>query len=182
MRAEIVEALGVPVRQEDFAELVGVSQTRVSQMLAEHVLEDGGTGLQWLLSYTKRLRDQAAGRDADGVLSRERAALSREQRIGQEIKNRIALGEYAPIGLLSDVLATASSSVVDRFDSLRGQMRKACPDLPAEALDTVERILTSARNEWIRSTAELIDAGLAEIPEEPAEDPAESDLNDQVDA
>lgn len=160
MRVELEAVLGVPLSQEDFAALIGVSQQRVSQMLAEQLLDEGGTGLQWLQSYCKRLRDQAAGRDADGILSKERAALSRSQRLGQDIKNSIAQGEWAPIGLLGDVLALASAAVVDRFDALPGQLRKACPDLPAEARDTIGKTIASARNEWIRSTADLVDRQL----------------------
>lgn len=50
----------------------------------------------------------------------------------------------------------ASSAVVDRFDQLEGAMRKACPDLPDEAKTTVQQVIASARNEWIRSTSTLV--------------------------
>jgi hypothetical protein len=59
----------------------------------------------------------------------------------------------------------AASAVVDRFDQLEGQLRKACPDLPDEAKTTVQTVIAAARNEWIRSTerlvTEAIDAMLA---------------------
>lgn len=113
-----------------------------------------------VLAYCERLRDQAAGRLGDEVggldLVQERAALAREQRIGQAMKNAIARSEYAPIGALADVLGMASSAVVDRFDQLEGSLRKACPDLPEEARATVMQVIASARNEWIRSTARLV--------------------------
>jgi hypothetical protein len=50
----------------------------------------------------------------------------------------------------------ASSAVVDRFDQLEGALRKACPDLPDEAKTTVQQVIASARNEWIRSTSTLV--------------------------
>lgn len=114
-----------------------------------------------LVSYCERLREQAAGRLGDGGtggldLVQERAALAREQRIGQAMKNAIARGDYAPIGALADVLGMASSAVVDRIDQLDGSLRKACPDLPEDARATVLQVIASARNEWIRSTAKLV--------------------------
>lgn len=90
----------------------------------------------------------------------ERAALAREQREGQAIKNAVARKEYAPIGLLADVLGMASSAVVDRFDQLEGTLKKACPDLPDEAKTTVQQVIAEARNEWVRSTAKLVDDSL----------------------
>ena len=102
----------------------------------------------------------------------ERAALARSQRIAQDLKNDIARGEYAPIGLLTDVLATASAAVVDRFEQLEGALRKACPDLPDAARSTVMTVIASARNEWIRSTAQLVDRSLDEQLAEQADDDA----------
>jgi phage terminase Nu1 subunit (DNA packaging protein) len=89
-------------------------------------------------------------------LVQERAALAREQRHGIELKNAVARGEFAPIALLSEVLATASMSVVERFEQLPGALKKTCPDLPEAARDQVMGLLANARNEWVRSTAELV--------------------------
>ena len=63
--------------------------------------------------------------------------------------------EFAPITLLSEVLATASQSVVERFEQLPGQLKKSCPDLPDAARDVVMVALASARNEWVRATSAL---------------------------
>ena len=145
--------------QAAFGELVGIAQPSVSTLMTEGKLPSAGTLRELLLAYCQRLRDQAAGRMGENTtldLVQERAALAREQREGQAIKNAVARREYAPIGLLSDVLALASSAVVDRFDQLEGAMRKACPDLPDEAKTTVQQVIASARNEWIRSTATLV--------------------------
>ena len=145
--------------QAAFGELVGIAQPSVSTLMTEGKLPSSGTLRELLLAYCQRLRDQAAGRLGDTMgldLVQERAALAREQREGQAIKNAVARRECAPIGLLSDVLALASSAVVDRFDQLEGAMRKACPDLPDEAKTTVQQVIASARNEWIRSTSTLV--------------------------
>ncbi len=145
--------------QAGFGELVGISQPTVSSLVADGKLPSTGTLRELLLAYCQRLRAQAAGRMGENTtldLVQERAALAREQREGQAIKNAVARREYAPIGLLSDVLGMASSAVVDRFDQLEGAMRKACPDLPDEAKDVIQRVIASARNEWIRATSTLV--------------------------
>ncbi|MFT3816036.1 MAG: hypothetical protein QM750_00150 [Rubrivivax sp.] len=152
--------------QTEFGSIIGVSQQRVSQMIADGLLSAGGTLGEWILAYCERLRDQAAGRmgDSGGLdLVQERAALAREQRIGQAMKNAQVSGEWAPIGLLADVLSAASSGVVDRFEQLDGALSKACPDLPEAARTVLQTVIASARNEWIRATASLVTARLDEL-------------------
>lgn len=149
--------------QAAFGELVGIAQPSVSTLMTEGKLPSSGTLRELLLAYCQRLRDQAAGRLGDTMgldLVQERAALAREQREGQAIKNAVARREFAPVGLLADVLGMAASAVVDRFDQLEGALRKACPDLPDDAKTTVQSVIAAARNEWIRSTERLVTDGL----------------------
>ena len=171
--------LAAPATQSDVAMVVGVSQQAISALVTEGKLQGDGTLGEVLQAYCQRLRLQAAGRMGDEVggldLVQERAALAREQREGQAIKNAVARKEFAPVGLLADVLGMAASAVVDRFDQLEGALRKACPDLPDDAKTTVQSVIAAARNEWIRSTerlvTEAIDAMLAAQDEDdtPAE-------------
>ena len=64
-------------------------------------------------------------------------------------------------------MGLAASAVVDRIDQLEGALRKSCPDLPDEALQTVLTVIASARNEWIRATAKLaIDALEPQTPDD----------------
>lgn len=152
--------LSAPATQSALGGVVGVTQQAISSMVQAGALPASGTLGDLLLAYCERLREQAAGRlgSEDGGLDlvQERAALARSQRISQDMKNDIARGEYAPVGLLADVLGMASSAVVDRFDLLEGALRKACPTLPDDAKTTVMQVVASARNEWIRSTTKLI--------------------------
>ena len=163
MRA--VEALDRQGAQSELAELIGVSEGRVSQIMSDGIVERGQPLAQQLRQYCAWLREVAAGRQSEEMggldLVQERAALAREQRHGIEIKNAVARGEYAPIGLLSEVLATASQSVVERFDQLPAALRKTCPDLPEAARDQVMSLLANARNEWVRATADLVAKNLA---------------------
>jgi phage terminase Nu1 subunit (DNA packaging protein) len=152
------------VSQAEFAAMIGVSEARVSQLLSEGFIPRGGTAAEWLIAYCERLRDQAAGRmgsDVGGLdLVQERAALARSQREAQDIKNAVARGDFAPIGLLADVLAAAAAGVVDRFEQLDSALKKACPDLPEQARTVLQQVIASARNEWIRATASLVVAHL----------------------
>ncbi len=161
--------------------MVGVSQQAVSDMVSRGVLENGAPLRQWLLAYCGRLREQAAGRigsESGGLdLAQERAALARSQRTGIDIKNAVLRGEYAAVGLLGEVLASASQAVAERFDHLPGQLRKACPDLPPAAVDQVMTAIASARNEWVRSTVALVGASLT--PGDDDEDPALVDVDDE---
>jgi len=155
--------------QADFAELVDISEARMSQLTAEGAFIPGQSALTWIRSYCDRLREAASGRDADGTLVKERAALAREQRIGQAIKNAAAQGEFAPIGLLTDILGLASSAVAERMDGLIPRLKLAWPDMPERARALIENEIATARNEWARATAELSSAKLDELAQ--ASDP-----------
>lgn len=158
--------MGQQATQTALADLVGVTQPTISILISEGKLPPSGTLGELLLAYCQRLRAQAAGRIGEGLgldLVQERAALAREQRIGYEMKNAINRGDYAPVGLLADVLGTAASAIVDRLDHLEGALAKTCPDLPQEARDTIFSVLADARNEWVRSTAKLVDAAVGEM-------------------
>lgn len=149
-------------KQVMLARLVGVDPSAISHAVADGRLPAGGTLGEALLAYCHRLREQAAGRlgaEPGGLdLATERAALARAQREGIEIKNAVLRGEYAPTQLLGEVLATASQAVAERFDHLPNRVRRACPDLPPQAVDTVLAVIAAARNEWVRHTAELVAA------------------------
>lgn len=146
--------------QAQFGELVGISQQAVSDFFKSAALGPGVSAAETLLAYCERLREMAAGRGSAEVggldLVQERAALAREMRMGHEIKNAVARGEFAPIVLLAEVLALASQAVVERFEQLPGMLKKACPEMPDAGRDQVMTMLAGARNEWESRTRELV--------------------------
>lgn len=147
--------------QAEIAEHLDMSDRNLRDVLGVLGLDHKEVALSVIrVGYIRHLREQAAGRgsgEPGGLdLVQERAALAREQRLGIEIKNAVLRGEYAPISLLSEVLATASQSVVERFDQLPGLLKKACPDLPDAAREQVMAALAGARNEWVRATEALV--------------------------
>lgn len=89
----------------------------------------------------------------------------------------MARGEYAPIGLLADVLGRAASSVVDRFDQLEGALRKQCPDISDDVLMAVLGVNAAARNEWLRATARLVDQYIDELADAEGDGDASDDLS-----
>ena len=143
--------------QAEFASLMGVTQPAISAMMADRRLPQNGTWLELIRAYVGQLRKTAAGPGEEvSELARQKTLLIKAQTEAQDLKNAVARGEYAPIGILADVLALASSAIVDRLDQLEGQLRKACPDLPDDAKTTVQSVIAAARNEWIRSTERAV--------------------------
>lgn len=100
-------------------------------------------------------------------LAQERALLAREQRLGIEIKNAVARGEYAPIALLAEVLATASAAVAAHLDLLPSTLKRSCADITEAQLVQLQTVIAAARNEWVRATSELIIRKLETTDDEP---------------
>jgi len=145
--------------QAEIAAHLDISDRRLRELLTEFGLDHKQAALAEIrVRYLRKLREEAAGRAAGGDLdlAGERALLARAQREGQEIKNHAARGTYAPIELLSDVLANASQAVVDRLDQIPADLRRVCPDLPQAVRDAVMAEIASARNEMVRKTASLV--------------------------
>lgn len=160
--------LDQPIAQGKFADLVGVTPQSISRRVDEGVLVRGETCRQWLAAYIEALRSAASRYTSveATALVEERTALARSQREAQELKNAVARGEYAPIGLLGDVLATASSALASRMDGFDGMLRRVAPDLPERARDALLRAVADARNEWVRATGHLVVKRLDEIDAE----------------
>ncbi|NKI94727.1 terminase small subunit [Rhizobacter sp. SG703] len=151
-----------PVTQEQFGDLVGVSQPVVSDLLARGILLAGQPAATWLRAYTKHLREQAAGRGADGELARERARLAREQADRVAMDNAVNRRELAPVSVLELVLAKMAGDVGSLLQGLVPRVRRRV-DLPGEALRILDEEVTKARNRAAAMT-------LADAEEEPEEE------------
>ncbi|HEX6707361.1 MAG TPA: hypothetical protein VF169_21565 [Albitalea sp.] len=146
----------VRINQADLAELVGVSESRISQLVSEGHLAAGDDMHAWILAYCSRLRAQAADRGGESVLTRERAKLARAQTESLELKNAITLETYAPTSVLAEILAMTRRAIADRLDALPSQLRTAHPALPNTAFHALSVAIASARDEWVRATATLV--------------------------
>jgi phage terminase Nu1 subunit (DNA packaging protein) len=154
--------LSHPVTQEQFGDLVGVSQPVVSDLLTRGILLAGQPAATWLRAYTKHLREQAAGRGADGELARERARLAREQADRVAMDNAVNRRELAPVSVLELVLAKMAGDVGSLLQGLVPRVRRRV-DLPGEALRILDEEVTKARNRAAAIT-------LADVEEEPEEE------------
>ena len=144
-----MEALDQPLSQsmtqEQFGDLVGVSQPVVSELLSRGVLQAGQPAATWLRAYTKHLREQAAGRGADGELARERARLAREQADRIAMDNAVNRRELAPVSVLELVLAKMAGDVGSLLQGLVPRLRRRV-ELPGEALRILDEEVSKARN------------------------------------
>lgn len=137
--------LGEHVSQERFGEVVGISQQAVSDLASRGVIVAGDALGVWLLAYCSHLREQAAGRGADGELARERARLSREQADRVAMENAQARKEVAPIAVLTVVLGKLAADVGAILNALVPQIRRRAPDVGSDVLRIVEEELAKCR-------------------------------------
>jgi phage terminase Nu1 subunit (DNA packaging protein) len=163
-------SLGRVCTHQEIADLLGISRARATQLAADGVFEAGRRADIWLRAYVERLREQAAGRDVDASLANERALLARSQRVAQEIKNKVLQGEYAQIGLLADILGTASAALAERLEALPSRLKMAVPELPDAARAMLELTIATARDEWVLATGELVEARLDALADDQADD------------
>lgn len=130
--------------QVEFAEIIGVSESAVSDMVRRGVIKRGDTLGRWLLDYCANLRENAAGRDAE--LARERARLAREQADRIAMKNAIERREYAPIAVIEDALADVGQQIAVQLDAMLVQFKRGRPTLTAEDFDFFKREIAKTRN------------------------------------
>ena len=138
--------LAEPCTQQLFGDLVGISQQAVSDHLASGEMQPGQTAGEWLLDYCEHLREQAAGRGADGELARQRTIATQISRERNEIQLAKDRREYAPVNLLEQIIAHVSSQIRDPLQAIPAQLKMRCPHLSAEDLKIVETIVFETLN------------------------------------
>ena len=154
--------LDAPCKQGEFAQLVGISQPAVSDLLARGVLGKGQTARTWLLAYTSHLREQAAGRGADGELAANRAAESASRNELLQMKLKKARGEYAAVALIEQVCAGIGKQIASALEPLPARIKMLAPEIPAERLKEIEAVITDARNKAADAGLQLLDVDEAE--------------------
>lgn len=169
--------LDAPCTQAAFGELIGVGQPAVSDMVARQVLRPGDTARQWLLAYCAHMREQAAGRGADGELAFQRSELARVSRERAEIKLAKERGEYAEVALIEQVLATVGRGIVGALEPLHVTLHRQCPALTPEDLKLIQTEVARACD--LAASASL---ALLDVPDEDAEPGADGPGRDDADA
>ena len=155
--------------QAQFGELVGISQPAVSDLLTREVIQPGAPAGAWLIDYCAHLREQAAGRGADGELAYQRSELARVSRERAEIKLALERKEYAPVALIEQVLATVGRTIAGSLEALPGTLHKRCPALTPEDLKIVQIEVSKACDLAAAASLATLDAAEAEANAEGAE-------------
>lgn len=134
--------------QAEFAQLIGVDQSSVSDFVSRGLITPGETLAEWLLAYCRRLRGVAAGRGGDDglELSAERAALAREQRIKIEMQNAVTRKELAPARVVEDILASAATRMSRVLDTIPGEIKRRVAGATADDIAAVSDVVAKARN------------------------------------
>jgi phage terminase Nu1 subunit (DNA packaging protein) len=141
--------------QTAFAELVGIGQPAVSDLMRRGVISSGDTADRWLKQYCAHLREQAAGRAAAGELdlAAERAALAREQRDRIAMQNAVTRRELAPVATLEMALATMGRKVGAALEAIPVNIKRRSKNLTAEDIEIITGEINRARN--IAAAAQL---------------------------
>lgn len=143
--------------QAEFGAIVGIGQSAVSDLLARGVIQPGQTAGQWLIDYCAHLREQAAGRGADGELAYQRGELARVSRERAEIKLALERKEYAPVALLEQVLATVGRSIAGVLEPLHVNLHKLCPALTPEDLKLIQLEVSKACDIAVTTSLAVLD-------------------------
>jgi terminase small subunit / prophage DNA-packing protein len=155
--------LDQPCTQKEFAELVGITQPAVSDLLTRGVIKAKEPVRVWLIAYTAHLREQAAGRGGDGALAANRAAESATRNELLQIKLKTARSEYAPIDAIQQVLAYVGTRVASKLEPLPARIKMLCPQLTAEDIKGIENAITEARNIAASASLDMLEVDDAEI-------------------
>lgn len=172
MDAQIVD-LSVPCKQSEFGALVGVSQQAISDLVARGVLQPGQASGQWLHAYAAHLREQAAGRGADGQLAANRAEESRVRREKLELELAEMRREVASVVLIDQVLAHIGAQIRATLEPLHVTLKMRCPNLTAEDLRIVQDEVFRACNLAANLSLASLDAFNAEDDGAPTADAPE---------
>lgn len=118
------------ITQQKFGYLVGISQQRVSDLIARGVLVDGATCGDWLCSYCGHLREISDQRASALDLATERARHAQELADRLAMQNAVTRAELVPVHLLEKVLARAGAKISTILGGIPVAIRQRAPGLP----------------------------------------------------
>ena len=102
------------ISQQEFGDMLGISQQSVSALVEAGTLPRGASAGVWLTRYCHRIREQAAGRlgllEGGLDLVQERALLSKQHRILAEMRVDEERGSLIRVDAVKAALARAFST------------------------------------------------------------------------
>lgn len=149
------------VTQTQFAQIIGCSQQRVSQLIDEQVLmkdEGSKSGAILLIDSLREyyLSKQAAKDGAESInYWKERALLTKKQRELAELKLEKARGNLYEADIVEDVI---SESLVNFRNKLSGIPNKLSPRLQGKNVAQINKILAEELEEVLNELADNLEA------------------------
>lgn len=143
-----------PMTQAAFARHIGMSPKTIHGYARRGVLSLDDAGRlpmpESRHALIRHLAETAAGRGgSEGVadLSLERALLARSQREGQELKNKVASGEYVPVEGVQRAMDNICITVRNRLLAVPSNIPSDLPHLTRNDLDVIDRHIRDALTE-----------------------------------
>ena len=140
--------------QEKFAQLVGITQPAVSQLIRKGVLTRGASIGQWHREYLENLRKLAAGFKSDYIdldLIKERARLAARQSEKLEIELAEKRHDLVPIAAIASALNFLNGTIRSKLLAFPSRMKSLCPELTTRELtratDLIHEVLTELSHE-----------------------------------
>lgn len=93
--------------------------------------------------------------DSTTEAEREKILLTREQRIGQELKNAQTRRELAPVSVIEWTLSKVGSQIAAILESVPMKVKKLLPKLSAAEIEHIRREVIKAQNAAARVTVDL---------------------------
>lgn len=103
----------------------------------------------------KQASEQAPELPSVVEAEREKMLLTREQRIGQELKNAQTRRELAPVKLLEWVIGKVGGQISAHLESVPLLVKKRVPRLSASEIEVIKREIIKAQNMASRMTLDL---------------------------
>ncbi len=142
----------IEMTQADFARHAGIAAPTVARYIKKGVLtlnEGGKLDMPAALhAFVEHLTGVAAGRGGEDQadLTKERALLTREQKIGQKMKNAIARGEYLLARDVERRWGNDYAAVMNAMIALPNDLALLLPHLSKHDLSTIDRAIRDALN------------------------------------
>lgn len=147
LKAQASGTAGHP-KQDEVGMHVDLSDRSVREWELKLNLSDSYTLSDFRIAYIRRLREEAAGRAADGELdlAGERARLAKEQADRVSMQNAVTRRELAPAYLIEEVLAKAGARASKILDTIPGMIKRRVPALTSADINAIAEEIAKARN------------------------------------
>lgn len=128
--------------QEQFAGLVGISQSEVSQLMRKGVLSRNGTLIEWIRQYCKNLREQAAQHKSEDGIDRVKEAALLDRRKREEIELRMAEknGELLAASVFVEGTSNTFTAVKYGLLALPNKFKMRCPHISQSDIETLRSL------------------------------------------